>query len=549
MMKTTTILMLSLATSTFLFAAPPTSGDIEKHVQVPKEAQQSTNNVIPALPQEILKEPMVHESEKRLEIQHFKLTGALHVKLETLQEIVKPYENQTHTFAQLQKIASLITKAYREQGYFVARAYIPKQEMNEGVLEIAIIEGAYGDFKLTNTSLVDDLSIQAMLDDVKEDAVVSVHTLERAMLLINDTPGAKVTQAHVMPGQKIGTSDFAITTEATNPYNAYVIGDNYGSTYTGRYRFNVGLSANSPLGYGEKFGLNSVLSSTTELKNGKVYYNAPLLPNGLRAELSASKTTYSLAKEYQALDALGNATTLEALLSYPMIRTQQENLNLFVSYAHKKMKDEVRSTTTLTKKESDAISLGMNYTKHCLLFGLPSSTTATLNLRSGNLDSPDNQESDGRYSKIDGTIEKSIQFNPEYTLTTSLRFQKALRDKNLDGSEDFSLGGAYGVRAFPEGEHSAENGYILGAELFYTLPSTQSLNHKVSLFVDTGYATTQNNNGISGSRHLSDIGIGYEAHYQSFFTKAQIARVIGDEKPESEEKDSTRVLLQIGYVY
>ena len=65
----------------------------------------------------------------------FKLSGALHVNNQTLLAMLKPYEGKSHTFAELQKIASLITKAYREEGFFVARAYIPKQEMKDGILE------------------------------------------------------------------------------------------------------------------------------------------------------------------------------------------------------------------------------------------------------------------------------------------------------------------------------------------------------------------------------------------------------------------------------
>ncbi len=58
-------------------------------------------------------------------------------------------------------------------------------------------------------------------------------------------------------------------------------------------------------------------------------------------------------------------------------------------------------------------------------------------------------------------------------------------------------------------------------------------------------------NSISGSesRQLCDLGVGYQASYKQFFTKAQIARVIGGEKVESESERSTRLLLQIGYIY
>lgn len=234
----TKIILLSLASASFLFGAPPTIGDIEKQVQVPKEVEKEMNNVIPTLPTQELKPVMSDMGGKSVEIKGFKLSGALHVNNETLLSLIDSYAGKSYTLGELEKITSLITKAYREQGYFVARAYIPKQSMRDGILEIAVIEGNYGAFKLTNNSLVNNERVQGMLDDVKGDNVVSSNTLERAMLIINDTPGVNVTAADVKPGVNVGTSDFDIATEATNPYSAYILGDNYGSKYTGRYRVN-----------------------------------------------------------------------------------------------------------------------------------------------------------------------------------------------------------------------------------------------------------------------------------------------------------------------
>jgi len=251
----------------------------------------------------------------------------------------------------------------------------------------------------------------------------------------------------------------------------------------------------------------------------------------------------------------GTSTTLEASLAYPLIRTRQESLHVSFGYAHKKLTENDDAA-----KYAQAATLGANYTKNCILFGLNSTTTATLNLTRGNLDIKDAAQlsndqaltgphTNGDYTKIAGSIEKGFQFNPEYSLTTSLRFQKALGNKNLDGSEDFSLGGAYGVRAFPDGEHSSENGYIFGVELFYVLPSYEGINHKASLFADTGYARMENPTGATEARHLSDVGLGYQAQYQSFFAKAQVAHVIGGEKSITEDKDTTRVLVQLGWIY
>lgn len=549
-MQKRNILLLSITTTTLLFGAQPNIGDAMRQSEPPKDIPLKKEAPLPFVAEQ-KDQAMVRELQegKKILIKRFFITGAEHMSNDKLKEILAPFENTEFSFKGMEAVASLITKAYREEGYFVAKAYIPKQDLftQDGRLKINVIEGKYGDFKLKNSSLVNSEKVQTMLENAKSDNIVSTNTLERAMLIINDTPGVKVTSADVKPGSVEGTSDFDITTEATNPYSAYIIGDNYGSKFTGRYRTNVGLSANSPLGYGDKFGINGVMSTETDLKNGKVYYNFPLMSNGLRGELSASKTTYTLGDTYASLDALGNATTLEASLSYPLMRTRAESLNLSLAVAHKDMEDEVASS--IAKKEAMVGTLGMNYTKESLLFGLNGKTTATLAIHYGELNDKNNASMDGGYSKLGGSVEQYLEFDSTYALMTSLRFQKALGNKNLDGSEDFSLGGAYGVRAFPDGEHSAENGYIFGAELFYALPSYEGINHKVSLFADTGYAKMENPLATSQSRHLSDMGLGYQASYKDFFTKAQIARVIGGEKVESETEHATKLLLQIGWIY
>ena len=509
--------------------------------------------------EEVLNQGTVNTAHlKTIFVKTFHISGIHALKEEELHALVLEEENKEHTLASLEKTASLLTKYYREKGYFVARAYIPKQSMKEGIIEIAVIEGNYGALKLQNNSLVNDRILQGMLDDIKDENVVSTDTLERAMLIINDTPGAKVTRADVKPGTELGTSDFLIQASETKPYNAYIVGDNYGSRYTGEYRTSIGVSANSPFGWGDKIGINGLLSTQTDLKNGKVYYNFPLMSNGLRGEVSAAKTTYSLAEEYDALDAIGNATTLEASLIYPLIRTQAETLNLTLSYDNKHMKDEIRSTNTVTKKESNALNLGANYTETSSLFGLPSGTNASLIFTFGHL-SFDNADAlvidqagaktDGGYSKVVATLEKSLAFDETYSMTGSLRLQKALGGKNLDGSEDFSLGGAYGVRAFPDGELSAENGYIAGLELFYALPSYESITSKASIFADSGYAKMENSTGATEPRQLSDMGLGYQASYKEFFAKAQLARVIGGSDVKSEPNYQNKFLLQLGWVY
>jgi hemolysin activation/secretion protein len=41
----------------------------------------------------------------------------------------------------LQRAADVITRHYRDRGYFVARAYVPAQDIRDGIVEITVLEG------------------------------------------------------------------------------------------------------------------------------------------------------------------------------------------------------------------------------------------------------------------------------------------------------------------------------------------------------------------------------------------------------------------------
>ena len=70
----------------------------------------------------------------------------------------------------------MLQKFIEIKGYFVARAYLGKQDLvkNDNTLFISIIEGKYGKIKLNNNSLVNDNSLQAILDNAKSNGIINV---------------------------------------------------------------------------------------------------------------------------------------------------------------------------------------------------------------------------------------------------------------------------------------------------------------------------------------------------------------------------------------
>lgn len=424
-MKKFSFITLSVVAAVGLQAVDrPNIGDVVKEVNPPKI--QKEKKILPPLEQTKDFENSLKDGQK-VEVKKFWITGAIQLSNEELKNIVTPYENSMLSFKDMQEISNLITEAYKKKGYFVARAYIPAQNLKEqnGVLKIAVIEGEYGKFKLENNSLVKDSILQANLDDIKKDTTISTKSLQRALLIINDTPGVTVNKTQIKAGEAVGSSDFVIGTEATQKYNGYVVADNYGSQYTGKHRVMGGVDINSPFQIGDKLTVSALSSEDMGLLNGRVAYGFPLHQNGLRAEVSYSKTTYELGSTYKNLDALGYADSVVANFSYPYIRSNDENLETYLTTSYNKMKDEIQATSTKVEKNTLTATLGAKYSKNAIVFDKQTQSNIDISLTTGRLtfkDDADKQndengaKTNGNYSKINIELENRISFLEKYQL-------------------------------------------------------------------------------------------------------------------------------------
>lgn len=560
-MKKTNILALSIAASISLQAAQPNIpniGDALQQVKPPKLKEEKKE--LPKVEIQKAKPLKMFDDSKKIAIKNITVERVVHVDYKEIRKIVSEYENKELSFNDIQEIASKITKLYRANGYFVARAYIPEQDiLKQGNdLKLSIIEGDYGEFKLHNNSLVKDSIIQANLDSIKGKNIVSTSTLERAMLIINDTPGATVTKAEVKPGKKVGTSDFIIGTEATKKYTGFILGDNYGSQYTGRNRLIAGTDINSPFKVGDKLSIVGLTSESAGLLNVRVAYDFPLYANGLRANVSYSKTTYELGNKYKSLEAIGVSDSVALKVTYPAMKSRLEKLDFYLDTSMNKMQDEIQTASTKIKKDSLVATIGVDFTKDYVIFGKNSQTRADVSYTFGNLGFADKQDRDddkagadinGAFAKINIELGQDFDINQKTKWENKLQIQQALSGKNLDGSQDLSIGGAYGVRYYPDGEESAENGFIYKSELFYTLPNFMSVTSKVSAFYDIGRVYASKNITGQKARTLQDMGVGYTGTYKSMYLNAHFTKNLSNNMQSEEKKFDLKFLVQAGLVF
>lgn len=552
-MKINKIISLSILSSSIVLGATlpnVNSGTIQKQLVTPNVQVEKKENVqIQGVQSDNVKTDV---NNKKIFIKDFNFKNNIAVSSDELKQSLKTFANKELNYNQIQEVLAVVTKVYRDKGYFVTRAYLEKQDLikNDNVLNITIIEGKYSEIKLNNNSLVNNDTLQSILDNVKSNDIINVEDIQRALLLINDRAGVKVTSSSLEAGKEAGSSNLIVDTIATPKVNGYVVADNYGSRFTGYNRIQALANINSLSSVGDKLTISGLVSNGADLKNGKLAYELPLMSNGLKADFAYSRTNYNLVKEYKALDADGNSNIYEVGVSYPIVLKTDETLWTKIKYYHKDFNDYM-SNSKYEDKTINSVVASLDYEKNYFLGNFPSRLISNVNLTTGHLSNTSNED-DGNYNKIDAYLSNEIAFSEIISLNSTLSAQKVLGHKNLDGSEDLSLGGAYGVRLYPDSEQSAENGYILNLELLSKLPSISSYSHKIGLFYDIGDVYQEINRDTTFERkRLKDIGLGYYANYEDFFARAQMAWSANSSEIISEDSshNNSKLLFQAGWIF
>ena len=174
------------------------------------------------------------------------------------------------TLADLRGMALKITEHYRSQGYFVAQAYLPAQEIKNGAVTIAVVEGQYGKIAVRNQSNLSDNLAHRQLDGINTGDTIAIAPLESRLLLLSDIPGVNVTST-LTPGASVGASDLIVDVIPGQRVTGSIDADNAGNRYTGEYRLGATVNLNNAAGLGDVASLR-VLTSGSGLNYARASY-------------------------------------------------------------------------------------------------------------------------------------------------------------------------------------------------------------------------------------------------------------------------------------
>jgi hemolysin activation/secretion protein len=457
------------------------------------------------------------------------------------------------TLAELRGMAQRIADLYHRNGYIVAQAYLPAQDIKDGEVTIAVIEGRYGSVTLRNQSNLSDSLATGLLDGLNSGDPVAIAPLENRLLLLSDTPGV-IVRSTLVPGASVGASDLIVNVTPGRRVNGSVEADNAGSRYTGEVRVGATVNINNLAGRGDVLSFRG-LTSGRGLNYGRASYQMQF--GKATVGVAYTALDYRLGKEFSSLQANGTAEIASIYGSYPLIRSRNTNLYALLGFDAKTFQDRVDSTSTVTDKKARVVMASLNG-NHRDNFGGGGLNSGSLTWTTGEIDiqTPAALTADAATSRTNGHFDKLAFYAARLQrVTDRLALYGAVRgqaaSKNLDISEKMGLGGMYGVRAYPVGESYADEGYIATLEARLLLPafSDRQLGqfHLVG-FVDGGTVRLNKNpwTNTDNRRTLSGAGVGLTwADYNNFVVNAYYAWKLGNEVATSAPDRNGRFWIQV----
>ena len=414
------------------------------------------------------------------------------------------------TYGDIEAIAEEVTAFYRSKGFFLARAYVPAQDVVDGVISLTIFEGRLGKI-LTDASEFEaggysEHLITSSINKLVGKAVYGA-AVEEEIYLLNDFAGISAL-GYFSQGDALGDTNLRIRIRDQKKWALFSRADNHGTIFSGNRRLYTVFEWLSPFGRGDVVSMGYLKSTTLDsdinigdTDIGIFSYRIPLTP----------KTGVKIAVEYNdftvnpdgddtlaSLDLRGVNHVGSVSVWHKLLRSRKRNVSLGAALTDKQTK--IESTHDLQAANRDhAYGLELSVQTDFLNESPKMLNIVNARIRYSNIvDEVDEGRGSNHYALGADSSSLFLIPMPYIEADTRLLFHSKWQysESSLIGLDRTSLGGVSAVRAYTTADFSADKSAFASVEWFVPFAERfnadvlgQKLNNLLQwgVFYDYGY--------------------------------------------------------------
>jgi hemolysin activation/secretion protein len=447
-------------------------------------------------------------------VNQFEVLGSTVFTKAELDQILFPFTKRPITFSELLQARSQITDLYVAKGYITSGAFIPTQDLQNGVVKIQVIEGGLEEIKVTGSERLSPDYVRSRMN-IATGAPLNRDRLIQALQVLQINPLIASVSAELSAGTRSGQNILEVRIKEAKSFNVQLSLDNNRAPSVGSLRRRIQVSEANLTGLGD--ALNIAYSNTDGSNSYDLSYTLPINPyNGTIAFAFNNGNSNVLEKPFNILDIYANSTSYDLTFRQPIEQTPTQEIALGFTASY-------RESLTSLLKIPFPLSAGADdngVTKTTVLRAFQEftqrSSQSVISLRSqfnvglgGVLGSNVNTSfPDSRFFSWRGQSQYVNLLAPDTFLL--LRGDLQLGDRALLPSEQIGFGGQDTLRGYRQDVLLGDNGLNLSAELrvpILRVPEWEGLLQLVP-FIDAAAVWTSSGEANSSSNTLLGTGLG-----------------------------------------
>jgi hemolysin activation/secretion protein len=337
------LVMTIIATSSTLFAqiaTPPIfdptlrSGEpptpLRKEFKPPSPPPSLTLPPVPVPPEDGAQKQL---GQIQVFVKEIRVTGNTVFPDSEIKAVAAPYENRTLTTEDLERLRLALTLLYINNGYITSGAVIPDQDVEDGVIEIRIIEGALSRIDVEGTSrfqhsyLSDRVALGAR-------PPLKLEPIQERLQLLQRDPRIERINAELRPGDQRGESVLQLKVKEANPWKVWLDFNNYQTPTVGAERGLMTLAHYNVTGHGDPFSITYGGSRGVH----------PIIDTSYTMPLNRYDTTFTASyrrndflvvdDRFRVLDLNSESEIIGLTLRHPVYRTLSDELAVGITGEH-----------------------------------------------------------------------------------------------------------------------------------------------------------------------------------------------------------------------
>jgi hemolysin activation/secretion protein len=458
----------------------------------------------------------------KVKVKRVEVLGSTVFSPAELDAAVASFRGKDATFEELLAIRTAITNLYTDKGYTTSGAFLPSQDLTDGVVRIQVVEGAIEKIDVQGLRRLRTSYVRSRIA-LATKAPVNLRRLEEALQLLQLNPLISNVQAELSAGTSPGLSVLTLNVKEAQPLTAALIVENRDSPSVGEIRGTAAISHNNLLGFGDR--LSADYGITAGVNNYNIGYDIPLNPrNGTLSFSYGNSSSRIVEQPFSDLDINADSYTLSLGVRQPIIQAPTSEFALGLSL------DLRQSKTFLLEDIPYSFSVGPENGKSqvtVLRFTqdwLNRSATRVLAARSQfsfGLDAfgatVNNTGVDGRFFSWLGQFQWVESLGGGAILIARTGAQ--ITPDPILPIEQFSIGGFETVRGYRQNERVADNGVVASVEARFPIVRNPEGIGTIQLapFFDIG-TVWSNKAEIASPTTLASIGLGLRWQLDPYFS-------------------------------